>query len=134
MLKDCVLDYKGNWDDHLPLIDFTYKNSYHLSVQMDPYEALYGRRCRSLVSGLIGKYLVHQEMDKVKVNQERSKTAQSLQKSCKHVTRMSLEFEVDWVSLKDSPINGVIRFGKKKELSPRYIGPYQVFKRVGNVS
>ena len=47
---------------------------------------------------------------------------------------MSLEFEVDWVYPKVLPIKGVIRFGKKRKLSPRYIGPYKVFQRVGNVS
>ena len=47
MLRVCVLDFKGNWDDHLPLIDFSYNNSYHASVGMPPYEVLYGRKCRS---------------------------------------------------------------------------------------
>ncbi|WMV50389.1 hypothetical protein MTR67_043774 [Solanum verrucosum] len=81
MLMACVIDYKGNWDDHLPLIEFAYNNSYHSSIQMAPYEALYGRRCRSPIgwfdvgeAGLIGQYLVHQAMDKVKVIQGRSKT------------------------------------------------------------
>ncbi|WMV09884.1 hypothetical protein MTR67_003269 [Solanum verrucosum] len=46
MLRACVIEFKGNWDDH-PLIEFSYNNSYHSSIQMDPYEALYGRRCRS---------------------------------------------------------------------------------------
>ena len=47
MLRVCVLDFKGNWDDHLPLIEFSYNNSYHASIGMPPYEALYGRKCRS---------------------------------------------------------------------------------------
>ena len=49
MLRDCVIDFKGSWDDHLPLNEFAYNNSYHSSIQMAPYEALYGRRCRSPV-------------------------------------------------------------------------------------
>ena len=49
MLRSCVIDFKGSCDDHLPLIDLAYNNSYHSSIQMAPYEALYGRRCRSPV-------------------------------------------------------------------------------------
>ena len=47
MLRACVIDFEGSWDDHIPLIEFAYNNSYHSSIQMTPYEALYGRRCRS---------------------------------------------------------------------------------------
>ena len=82
MLRACVIDFKGNWDDHLPLIEFAYDNSYHSSIQMAPYEALYGRRCRSPIgwfevgeAQLIGPDLVHQAMEKVKVILERLKTA-----------------------------------------------------------
>ena len=49
MLRDCVIDFKGSWDDHLPLIEFAYNNSYHSSIQMAPHEALYECRCRSSV-------------------------------------------------------------------------------------
>ena len=45
MMRDCVLKFKGNWDDHLPLIEFAYNNSYHSSIEMAPYEALYERKC-----------------------------------------------------------------------------------------
>ena len=46
MLRSCAIDFKGNWDDHLPLIEFAYNNSYHSSIKMTPYEALYERKCR----------------------------------------------------------------------------------------
>ncbi|WMV54560.1 hypothetical protein MTR67_047945 [Solanum verrucosum] len=66
MLRACVIDFKGSWDDHLSLIEFSYNNSYHSSIQMALYEALYGRRCRSLVgwfevgeAALIGPASVH---------------------------------------------------------------------------
>ena len=49
MLRACVLDLKGSWEEHLPLVEFTYNNSYQASIQMAPYEALYGRSCRSPV-------------------------------------------------------------------------------------
>ncbi|GAB2278135.1 hypothetical protein Dimus_039269 [Dionaea muscipula] len=47
MLRACALDWRGNWDDHLPLMEFSYNNSFHSSIEMTPYEALYGRKCRS---------------------------------------------------------------------------------------
>ncbi|KAL3360868.1 hypothetical protein AABB24_014021 [Solanum stoloniferum] len=105
MLRACVIDFKGNWDDHRPLIEFVYNNSYHSSIQMASYEALYGRNCRSPIgwfevgeAGLIGPTLVHQAMEKVKVIQERLKTAQSRQKSYTDLMISDLEFEVDdWV-------------------------------------
>ncbi|KAH0678966.1 hypothetical protein KY284_020051 [Solanum tuberosum] len=142
MLRACLIDFKGNWDDHLPLIEFSYNNSYHSSIHMAPYEALYGKRCRSPIrwfevgeAGLIGPDLVHQAMKKVKVIQERLKTAQSRQKSYTDIRRRELEFEVDdWVYLKVSPMKGVMRFGKNGKHSPRYIGPYRISKRIGKVA
>ena len=49
MLRACILDLKGSWEEHLPLVEFAYNNSYQASIQMVPYEALYGRSCRSLI-------------------------------------------------------------------------------------
>ncbi|KAH0639444.1 hypothetical protein KY285_036030 [Solanum tuberosum] len=116
--------------------------SYHSSIQMAPYGALCGRRCRYPTrwfevgeAGLIGLDLVHQAMEKVKVIQERLKMAQSRQKSYTDVRRRVLEFEVDdWVYLKVSPIKGIMRFGKKGKLCPRYIGPDRIAKRIDNVA
>jgi len=142
MLRACVLDFKGNWDDHLPLIEFAYNNSFHVSIQMAPFEALYGRRCRSPIgwfevgeAELLGPDLVHQAMEKVKIIQERLKAAQSRQKSYADIRRRKLEFQVDdWVFLRVSPMKGVMRFGKKGKLSPRYVGPYRVTQRIGQVA
>ena len=47
MLRACALDFSGSWDDHLPLVEFAYNNSYQSTIGMPPYEALYGRKCRS---------------------------------------------------------------------------------------
>ena len=74
-------------------------------------------------------------MEKVRLIRERLKSAQSRQKSYSHNGRMDIEFEVnDWVYLKISPIKGVMRFGKKGKLSPRYIGPYKILRRMGKVA
>ncbi|XP_070046842.1 uncharacterized protein [Nicotiana tomentosiformis] len=117
MLRVCVLDFKRSWDEHLPLVEFAYNNSYHSSIQMAPYEALYGRKCRSPIgwfdvgeSGLYGPDLVQQAIEKVKLIRERLLTAQSRQKSYSDVRRRDLEFRInDWVFLKVSPMKGVMR-------------------------
>ena len=138
MLRACVIDFKGSWDDHLPLIEFAYNNSYHSSIQMAPYEALYGRRCRSPVgwfevgeAALIGPDSIHDAIEKVQLIRYRLKTAQSRQKSYADVRRKDLEFLIDdWIYLKVSPMKGVMRFGKKGKLSPRYVGPYKILKEL----
>ncbi|WMV29458.1 hypothetical protein MTR67_022843 [Solanum verrucosum] len=78
MLRACVIDFKGNWDDHFPLIEFAYNNSYHSSMGMDPFEDLYGRRCRSPIGRsevsditLLGPDLVHEAMEKIQLIRER---------------------------------------------------------------
>ncbi|WMV58677.1 hypothetical protein MTR67_052062 [Solanum verrucosum] len=106
---------------------------------MAPYAALYGRRCRSPVgwfevgeAALTGPDSVLDAMEKVQLIRERLKTAQSRQKSYADVRRRELEFQVDdGVFLIVSPMKWVMRFGKKGKLSPRYVGPYRILKRIG---
>ena len=109
-----MIDFKGIWDDNLPLIEFTYNNSYQSSIQMTLYEALYGLRCRSPIgwfevgeAALIGPDSVLYAMEKVQLIRDRLKTAQSRQKSYAYVRRRELEFQVDdWVFLKVSLLRG----------------------------
>ena len=84
MLRACVLDYKGSCEEHLPLVEFTYNNDYQTSLQMAPYEALYGRPCRSLIcwtevgeSSIIGPDLIRDTLEKVSLIRHRLLTAQS---------------------------------------------------------
>ena len=84
MLRVCAIDFKGSWDDHLPLIEFVYNNSYHSSIQMASFEALYGRRCRSPIgwfevseASIIGLDLVCDALEKVQLIRERLRAAQS---------------------------------------------------------
>ncbi|KAL8120052.1 hypothetical protein AgCh_017255 [Apium graveolens] len=83
MLRVCVLDFKGNWDEHLPLIEFSYNNSYHASIGMPPYEALYGRKCRSPLywdevgeKKVLGPELVQQTKDVIVLIRKRLEAAQ----------------------------------------------------------
>ena len=88
MLRACVLDHKGSWEEHFPLVEFAYNNSYQMSIQMAPYEALYGRPCISPIcwtevgeSSIIGPDLIRDTSEKVSLIRQRLLTAQSRQKS-----------------------------------------------------
>ncbi|GJU44246.1 putative reverse transcriptase domain-containing protein [Tanacetum coccineum] len=129
MLRVCVIDFGGSWDVHLTLAEFSYNNSYHLSIRCAPFEALYGRKCRSPVlwaqigeSSLIGPELVQEMTDKLVLRKEKLKAVRDRQKSYADNRRKLLELEVgDRVMLKASPWKGVIRFGKKGKLAPRFV-------------
>ncbi|GJZ47222.1 putative reverse transcriptase domain-containing protein [Tanacetum coccineum] len=142
MLRACVIDFGGSWNIHLPLAEFSYNNSYHSSIRCAPFEALYGRKCRSPVlwaeigdSRLIGPELVQETTDKVVVIRDRLKAARDRQKSYADNRRKPLEFQVgDHVMLKVSPWKGVVRFGKKGKLAPRFVGPFEILERIGHVA
>ncbi|KAK5771330.1 hypothetical protein PVK06_047528 [Gossypium arboreum] len=109
---------------------------------MAPYEALYGRRCRTPTCWtelgerqVLGPELVADTESKVKLIRDRLKEASDRQKSYTDLKRKEIEFAVgDMVFLKVSPRKKILRFGKKGKLSPRFIGPYRVLKRVGPVA
>ena len=138
----CTLDFKGNWDDHLPLIEFSYNNSYHSNIGMPPYVALYGRKCRSPLCWeevgerkILGPELVQQTKEVIKVIQKRLESAQDRQRKNADLHRKDIEIEIgSLVLLKVSPWKGLVRFGQKGKLSPRYIGPYEILKKVGKVA
>ncbi|GJZ07448.1 putative reverse transcriptase domain-containing protein [Tanacetum coccineum] len=141
-VRACVIDFGGNWDVHLPLAEFSYNNSYHSSIRCAPFEALYGRKCRSPVlwaeigeSSLIGPELVQETTDKVVLIKKNLKEAKDRQKSYVDNRRKPLEFEVgDRVLLKVSPWKGVVHFGKKGKLAPRYVGPFETLKRISPIA
>jgi hypothetical protein len=142
MLRSCALNYSDTWDEWLPLAEFSYNNSYQESIKMAPFEALYGRRCRTPLNWLepgerwfFGVDLVKQTEEKVRQIQNNLKVAQSRQKSYADKRRRPLVFQVgDYVYLKVSPMKGVNRFGVKGKLAPRYVGPFQIIERCGKVA
>ena len=118
------------------MLEFAYNNSYQSSIQMASYEALYGRKCRSPIGWfkvgdrqLLGPDMIRDAMSKVKLIRDRIGAAQSQQKAYVDNRRRELEFDVgDHVFLKISSLKGVMRFGKKGKLSPRYIGPFEILR------
>jgi hypothetical protein len=142
MLRCCVLSWQGSWEDHLPLVEFSYNNSYQASIRMAPYEALYGRKCRSPLcwtavgeKAVLGPDWVQQTTERVAEIRQHMLAAQSRQKSYADPKRRSLEFQVgDEVLLRVSPSKGVVRFNIKGKLSPRYIGPFKIVARVGKLA
>ncbi|GJV97386.1 putative reverse transcriptase domain-containing protein [Tanacetum coccineum] len=126
MLRACVLDFGKGWDRHLPLVEFSYNNSYHTSIKAAPFEALYGRKCRSPVcwaevgdAQLTGPAIIHETTEKIVQIKSRIQAARDRQKSYANIRRKPLEFQVgDRVMLKVSPWKGVVRFGKRGKLNP----------------
>ena len=125
----------------MPLVEFSYNNSYQASIQMAPYEALYRRPCRSPLcwrevgeSSIIGPEFIRDTSEKVSSIRQCLLTAQSRQKSYADVRRRPFEFKVgDHVFLKVMPKRGVVRFGIRGKVSPRFIGPFEILERVGTV-
>ncbi|KAI3804484.1 hypothetical protein L1987_26058 [Smallanthus sonchifolius] len=114
MLRACVIDFKGNWDLHLPLVEFSYNNSYHTSIDMAPFEALYSRKCRSPIcwteigeAQITGPELIQETSEKIMLIRD---------------------------NLLVSPWKGVVRFGKKGKLAPRFVCPFKILERIWKVA
>nr|ABA95128.1 retrotransposon protein, putative, Ty3-gypsy subclass [Oryza sativa Japonica Group] len=142
MLRACALDFGGAWDKSLPYAEFSYNNSYQSSLQMAPFEALYGRKCRTPLfwnqtgeRQLFGTEVLTEAEEKVRTVRERLRIAQSRQKSYADNRRRELTFEAgDYVYLRVTPLRGVHRFQTKGKLAPRFVGPYRILERRGEVA
>jgi hypothetical protein len=141
MLRACALQHGSSWDKSLPYAKFSYNNSYQASLKMSPFEALYKRKCRTPLywdqteeRQFFGPELIQEAEEQVRIIRENLRVAQTRQKSYAD-NRRPLEFEEgDQVYLKVSPLRGMRRFKVKVELSPRFIGPFRVFRRVGEMA
>ncbi|GKF69132.1 putative reverse transcriptase domain-containing protein, partial [Tanacetum coccineum] len=142
MLRACAIDFGKGWVNHLPLVEFSYNNSYHASIKAAPFEALYGRKFRSPVcwtevgeAQILGPELIQEATEKIIQIKQRMQVARDRQKSYADLKRKPMEFQVrDKVTLKVSPWKGVVRFGKRGKLNPRYVGPLKVLEKVGEVA
>ena len=137
-----MIDYEGSWDRHIPLVEFVYNNSFQSSIGMAPYEALYGRKCRTPLcwtelseKKVIGSDLIQEIEENVKMIREILKVANDRRKSYADMKIRDIGYEIgEKVFLKVSSWKKVMRFGKKGKLSPRFIGPYEVIEKVGPVA
>jgi hypothetical protein len=142
MLCACVLNDGPKWDQHLPLVEFSYNNSYQGNLKMSPFEALYGRSYRTPLSWsesgertIFGLDIVTEAEEKVKQIYPNILIVQSRQKSYTDKRRCPLEFEVsDHVYLQVSPMKVVRRFGIKGKLAPRYMVMYPILEKFGSLA
>jgi hypothetical protein len=139
MLRACTLKYGKSWDKSLPYAEFSYNNSYQVSIKMAPFEALYARQCTTPLfwsqageSPVFGPEVLNDAERQVQIIRENLKVTQSRQKSYANKRRRDLSFEVgDFIYLKVSPMRGTRRFKVKGKLAPRYVGPFQILDRKG---
>ncbi|GKE43369.1 putative reverse transcriptase domain-containing protein [Tanacetum coccineum] len=106
MLRACMIDFRKGWVKHLPLVEFSYNNSYHTSIKAAPFEALYSRKCRSPVCWA----------------------------EVREVQLIGLEIVQETTKKIVSPWKRVVHFGKRGKLNPRYVRPFRVLEKVGDVA
>nr|GFC34514.1 putative reverse transcriptase domain, ribonuclease H-like domain, aspartic peptidase domain protein [Tanacetum cinerariifolium] len=142
MPRTCVIDFGKGWVNHFPLVEFSYNNNYHASIKAAPFEALYGRKCRSPVCWnevrefyLTGLEIVQETTEKIVQIKQRIQATRDHQKIYANLKRKPMEFLVgDKVMLKVSLWKGVVRFGKRGKLNPRFVGPFKMIERVGPIA
>jgi hypothetical protein len=142
MLRGCAISFGKNWEKSLPFAEFSYNNSYQSSLGMAPFEFLYGRKCRTPLNWsdagerpLFGPDMINEAEAQARIVHERLKTAQSRQKSYYDKHHKDVSYEVgEKVYLRVSPLKGVRRFGIRGKLAPRYVGPFTILSKRGELA
>src|SRR5664279_3086068 len=142
MLRACVISFGNGWEQYLPFAKFSYNNSYQSSLCMAPFEVLYVRKCRTPLNWaetgerkLFRLDIINEAEEKVRIIRENLKAAQSRQKSYYDKHHKEMRYEIgDKVYLRVSPLRGVRRFGIKGKLAPRYVGPFTILAKRGDLS
>jgi hypothetical protein len=142
MLRSCALQYGRSWDKNLLYADFSYNNSYQESLKMTPIEMLYGCRCRTPLfwnetgeQKVFGPDILQEAEKQVRMVSENLHVTQSRQKSYTDHRRRELSFEVgDFVYLKVSRMRGLHRFKAQGKLAPRFIGPFKILEKRGEIA
>lgn len=139
LLRACVLDFGGSWEDHTSTVEFSYNNSFQSSIGMAPFEALYGRPCRSyfcwLEAGeklILDPDFIRGSTEKIDLIRHRMIEIQSRQKSYADNRRRNLEFSMgDLMFIHVSPMKGLVRFSQSGKLAPRYNGQFPITECIG---
>jgi hypothetical protein len=142
MLRACALQYGRSWDKSLPYLEFSYNNSYQESLKMASFEMLYGCRCQTplfwsetVERKVFGPDILQEAEKQVCMVRENPWIVQSRQKSYADHRRRKLSFEVgDFVYLNVSPKRGLHRFKVRGKLAPRFIGPFEIIEKRGEVA
>nr|GFC83090.1 putative reverse transcriptase domain-containing protein [Tanacetum cinerariifolium] len=138
MLRACSIVFGKGWVNHLALDEFSYNNSYHASIKAAPFEALYGRKCRSPIcwtevgeAQILGPELIQETTEKIVQIKQRMQASRDRQKSYADLKRKPMKFQVgDKVMLKVSPWKGVVHFGKRGKLNPGMLDPLEYWKEL----
>jgi hypothetical protein len=142
MLRACVISFGKKWEESLPYAEFSYNNSYQASLKMAPFEVLYGRKCRTPLNWsetgerpLVGPDIIQHAEEQIRIVRENLKAAQDRQKSNYDRKHWGSIYQPgDQAYLRVTPMKGTHRFGIKGKLAPRYIGPFRILARRGQVA
>src|SRR3954470_13984132 len=142
MLRACVISFGKNWEKSLPFAEFAYNNSFQSSLNMAPFEFLYVRRCRTPLNWsetgerqLFGPNMIKEAEDQVRIVRNQLKAAQSCQKSYYDRHHRQESYNLDEKAyLRVTPLKGTQRFGIKGKLAPRYIRPFRIIAKRGEVA
>src|SRR3954467_12517478 len=142
MLRACVISFGRNWEKSLPFAEFACNNSFQSSLNMAPFEFLYGRRCRTPLNWsetgerqFFGPDMIKEAEDQVRIVRDRLKAAQSHLKSYYDRHHREESYNIDEKAyLRVTPLKGTQRFGIKGKLAPRYIGTFRILAKRGEVA